>query len=296
MNINLELYRVFLSVANNNNITKAAKELNISQPAISKSIKNLEESLGGKLFIRTKRGVTLTKEGEELYKYVSKGLEYIGSAESKFAELINLRSGTIRIGIGTTLTKEFLLPYIKRFHKEYPNINIEINTNLWSELIPKLRNGLIDMIILNISDIKYDSDIEIEKCKKIKDCFIVNRELYNEIDKEISLKDLNRYPLILLSKRSSSRISLDNYCKNKGVILEPKIELTSYSLITEFTKIGMGIGYATREFIKDDLKNKELFELKIKEDTPERYIGIALSKNNLPNFSTKKMIELIKNN
>ena len=97
MNIDFELYRIFYTVANNKNITKAAKELNISQPAISKSIKKLEEQLGGQLFVRTKKGVTLTEEGKEFYKYIKTAIEYIYNAENKFTELTNLEIGTIRI-------------------------------------------------------------------------------------------------------------------------------------------------------------------------------------------------------
>ena len=84
MNIDFELYRVFYTVANNGNITKASEELNISQPAISKSIKNLEEQLGGNLFVRTKRGVILTDEGKEFYSYIKQAIEYINNAENKF--------------------------------------------------------------------------------------------------------------------------------------------------------------------------------------------------------------------
>ena len=84
MNIDFELYRIFYTVANNKNITKAAEELNISQPAISKSIKNLEEQLGGQLFVRTKRGVILTNEGREFYNYIKQAIEYISSAENRF--------------------------------------------------------------------------------------------------------------------------------------------------------------------------------------------------------------------
>ena len=113
MNINFELYRIFYTVANHKNITKASKELNISQPAISKSIKNLEEQLGGQLFVRTKRGVILTEEGSEFYNYIKQAIEYISNAENKFTELINLETGCIKIGISTTLTKKFLLPYLE---------------------------------------------------------------------------------------------------------------------------------------------------------------------------------------
>lgn len=296
MNVNLELYRIFESVANNKNITKAANELNISQPAISKSIKNLENQLGGKLFARTKRGVILTKEGEELYKYINKALEYIKSAENKFTELINLESGTIRIGISTTLARHFLTPYLEKFHKLYPNIKIEINTNLWRTLFSKLRNGLLDMIILHVGEENLGSDIEIIKCRKVHDTFVVGNDYKHLLDKKLSLKDLNDYSLILEARESSARTHLEKFAKEKGVFLNPAIELTSYILVTEFTKIGFGIGYATKEYIKKDIEGKKLYELKIKENIPTRYIGIALSKNNLPNFSTKKMIELIKNN
>lgn len=294
MNIDFELYRIFYVVANNGNITKASEELNISQPAISKSIKKLEEQLGGQLFIRTKRGVILTEEGKEFYNYIKQAIEYINNAENKFTDLINLETGCIKIGISTTLTKEFLLPYLEKFHTLYPKIDIKIITNLTSDLITKLKSGLIDIVILNLNDKNYGNDIDIIKCMKINDCFVVNSKYKNLINKEVSLKEINNYPLILQSKGSNTREFLDNIAKEKGIIFNPNIELASYSLVVEFAKIGLGIGYVTKEYIKDELNNKKLFELKTKEKIPSRYIGIALSKNHLPNFSTKKLIEIIK--
>ena len=295
MNIDFELYRIFYEVANHSNITKASEELNISQPAISKSIKNLEEQLGGQLFVRTKRGVVLTSEGKEFYNYIKQAIEYINNAENKFTDLINLETGNIKIGITTTLTKEFLLPYLEKFHSLYPKIDIQITTNLTSNLISKLRNGLIDIVILNINDKNYGNDIDIIKCRKINDCFVVNNKYKHLIDKNLSLKDLNNYPLILQTKGSNTRDFIDNIGKENDIIFKPNIELASYSLVVDFSKIGFGIGYATKEYIKEEIKNKELFELKIKEKIPSRYIGIALSKNHIPNFSTKKLIEIIKN-
>lgn len=295
VNIDFELYRIFYVVANHCNITKASEELNISQPAISKSIKNLEEQLGGQLFVRTKRGVIITEEGKEFYNYIKQAIEYINNAENKFTDLINLETGCIKIGVSTTLAKEFLLPYLDKFHSLYPKINIQITTSLTSELISKLKYGLIDIVILNLNNKNYGNDIDIIKCKKINDCFIANSKYKDLIDKEISLKDLNNYPLILQAKGSNTREFLDDFARENGVILKPNIELTSYSLVTEFSKIGLGIGYVTKEYIKKSIKNKELFELKIKEKIPNRYIGIALSKNHVPNFSTKKLIEIITN-
>lgn len=295
MNIDFELYRIFYVVANNKNITKAAMELNISQPAISKSIKNLEQQLGGQLFVRTKRGVVLTDEGTEFYKYIKCAMEYINSAENKFTDLINVQTGTVKIGISTTLTKEFLIPYLREFHELYPGVDIQIDTSLASDLFPKLRNGLIDLVILNLDDSAYNNDIEIIKCKCVNDCFVVNKSYSSLIEKHLSISEVNNYPLILQSKGSNTRKFIDNFAKKYNIILKPNMELASYSLVVEFAKIGLGIGYATREYIKDELANGELIEVNILEGIPPRYIGIALSKSHLPNFSTKKLVEIIKN-
>ena len=293
MNIDFELYRVFYTVANNGNITKASEELNISQPAISKSIKNLEEQLGGNLFVRTKRGVILTEEGKEFYSYIKQAIEYINNAENKFTELVNLETGCIKIGVSATLTKEFLLPYLEKFHEIFPKIDMQIITNISSELLPKLRNGLIDIVILNLVRENYGNDIDIIKCKKINDCFVVNQKYLDLVNKDLSIKDLNKYPLILQTKGSNTREFLDNFASAYDIVLKPNMELASYSLVLEFAKIGLGIGYVTKDYIKNELKNNELYELKIKEKIPSRYIGIALSKNHVPNFSTKKLIEII---
>lgn len=293
MNINLEYYKIFYEVAKEQNITKASENLNISQPAISKTIKLLEEKLGGTLFVRTKKGVILTEEGKEFYSYITKAMEYINSAENKFSDLINLETGVIKIGINSTLTKEFLLPYLEIFNKSYPKIDIQITNGITSHLINELKNGLIDIVFLNLNDKDYGNDIDIIKCKKIHDIFIAS-EKYSELnDKVISLNELKNYPLIFQAKGSNTRNFLDNFLKEKNITLKPNIELASYSLVTEFCKAGFGIGYAVKEFIQKDLNEGKIFSLKIKETIPERYIGFAISNKHLPSFSTKKLIEII---
>lgn len=292
MNIDYELYRIFYIVAKNGNITRASKELLISEPAVSKSIKNLEGYLGAPLFTRTKKGVNLTTEGITLYEYISKGIEYFKSGEAKFNELINLESGTIRIGINTTLTKEFLMPYLETFHKLYPNINIEIRTNLTSELKSMLKDGLIDMHILNLTNEETKNDFNIIKCKTITDCFVSNKP----IKEKISIKELNNYPLILQDKNSNTRKFLDDFANKYEITLKPKIEIGSYYLVSEFSRIGLGIGYVTKNYINNNLDNKELFIVPIKEKIPSREIGILLNKNTTPNFSTKELIKIITQN
>ena len=244
MNISFEYYRIFYVVAKYGNITKAADELMISQPAISKCIKHLEEQLGGQLFVRTKRGVVLTEEGKEFYKYIKHAIEYINNAESKFSEMIHLETGTIRIGSSTTLTKKFLVPYLEKFHKMYPNIKIEIETHMSGELLNRLRQGLLDLVILNLP-YHDDNDIELVKVKEIQDCFIVGEAYKDLVGKNLTLEDISKYPLVFQAHGSTTRRFLDEFALENGIVFKPDLDLAGFSLVLEFTEIGFGVGYAT---------------------------------------------------
>ena len=134
MDVNIELYRVFYTVAKNKHMTKASEELHISQPAISQSIKKLEDQLGGTLFLRSNKGMELTEEGKMFYEYVKGALELINNAENEFTSFKDLSKGEIKIGCSTTLTKLILIDALKDFHNEYPNINIDITNDLTSNL------------------------------------------------------------------------------------------------------------------------------------------------------------------
>lgn len=294
MNIDFELYRIFYTVASIGNITNASKELMISQPAVSKSIKKLEDQLGGVLFTRTKRGVILTEEGREFYKYIKQGVEQINNAENRFSELINLEVGTIRIGVGTTLMKQFLLPYLELFHKLYPKIKIQVLTNVSSELISKLQLGLLDIVIVNLP-CNVSSEIEIKGLKEIHDVFIVGDAFKDLVNKKLKLNDLTNYPLILQARGSVTRRYLDKFLDQNNVVLEPEMDLASFTLVSDFTRIGFGIGYSTKEFIKSSLDNNELFILDVEPNVPPRKIGLAYSKKNLPSFCTRKFIDIILN-
>ncbi len=294
MNVNLELYRIFYYVAKNKNITKTANEILISQPSISKAIKNLEEQIGCQLFIRTKYGVILTEEGNVLYEYIKTAIESIETAESKLKNLINLEEGILNIGISHTLTQKYLMEYIEKFHTLYPKIKIKITTGPTQSLITKARNGNIDFIILNMPYI-IPNDFDVQNLKKIRDAFFATKEFEYLKNKTINLKDINNYPTILISKGSNTRYFLDNFAASNNIIINPEIELASYSLVYEFTKLGLGIGYLTKDFLEKELMNKELFEIKINPPIPSREIGLIHCNNKSLSNAAKKFINIIKN-
>ena len=167
-------------------------------------------------------------------------------------------------------------------------------TDISNELLDKLKNGNIDLAIVHVIDKDYGNDIDINKIKKIHSCFVVN-ESYKELTANpISIKELKNYPIILQTKGSNSRDYIEKIEEDNGIIFNNNIESSSYTLISEFAKIGLGVGICTKEYIENDLNNKSLFEIKLKEKLPERFIAIATLKNQTPSFSTKKIIEIIK--
>ena len=292
MDINYESYKIFYHVALNQSISKAADKLLISQPAVSYQIKVLEEQLGITVFVRTKKGVTLTDEGKILYSYISKGIENFINGENALTNLKNLDYGIIRIGASTTVSKHVLMPYLKIFHKLYPNIEINITNNLTEELMRELRNGNLDILILNLP-MKEGKDLDIKNILEVQDIFVANKDYYDILNKKISLNDLNNYPLLFQKKPSNTRDYLDNYLNTNKIKLIPKMEIVSYNLIMDFIKIGFGIGYATKEFIKEELNNGDLYELNVIPKIPKRFIGAVTLKQTIPNFSVNKLIDLM---
>ncbi len=292
MNVNLELYRTFCTVASIGNITKASEILLVSQPAVTKTIHTLEDQLGAELFIRTKHGVCLTEEGKILYNNLKQGIDVINNAEKSFYELKNLETGKIKIGASATVTKYFLIPYLEKFHKLYPNIDIQIVNNLTKDLMLELKNGNVDVLILNLPT-EYGKDIKLIPCKNVTDSFIVNSEYAKKIPDIINISDLNNYPLILQKGPSNTRNFIDIFMLENKIVLKPKIEIVSYALVLEFTKIGFGIGYATKEFAKKELDEGTLVEVKTFPSLPSRQIGIAILDNEYMSFATKKLISII---
>ena len=289
MNINYESYKIFYFVAIEGSISKAANKLLISQPAVTWQIKSLEDQLNIQLFIRTKKGVTLTEEGKVLFEYVKQGVESFTNGENMLTNIKNLDYGTISIGASATVSKYVLMPYLEKFHEKYPNIEIKIVNALTESLIKDLKNGNLDMLVLNLP-MNETKDLKIQKVMDVHDTFVGNKKYYELTNGNIKLEELNNYPLLFQKKPSNTRAFLDNYLKENNICLIPKTEIVSYNLIMDFVKSGFGIGYATKEFIKNDL-NKSLFEIKVTPKISSRYIGIATLNKTIPNYSVKKLID-----
>ncbi len=294
MNINLELYKTFYYVAKNENISRASNELLISQPAISKAIKTLEEQLNTKLFIRKRDGMELTEVGEAFYKKIKDAMELISSAENDLEVLTSMESGIINIGASKTILHEFLMPYIKDFHKKYPKINIRIFTDKTSDLITKSKMGITDVIFTNMP-INLPSNFDSAKMMTLHDCLAANNTYQYLKDKKLGKKDLEKLPLLVLTKGATTRIRLDDFCIENNIEINPQMEFGSNTLIKEFTEAGFGIGLLTEEHIKKELKSGELFKLNLELPLKEKYLGMVWNTDN-KSLVAKNFIRYIKNN
>ena len=290
--VDFELYKIFYTVAKYTNITRAAEALFISQPAVTMSIKKLEDILDTTLFVRNKRGVTLTTEGKVLYEHISSAIESIKIGENRLASLKTLETGNIRIGIGSTLTKHFLVKYLEAFHKKYPKVTINIDTSMTFEILKKLNDGKIDIAIIS-NDTADFKDFNVNFAKDLNYTFVCNKNYPELIGKSLALSDLNNYPLLLQHPNSNSRKLLDAFAEKNGVKLSSNMDLSSHSLVIEFAKIGLGVGFTAEEFIQEQLESKELFKVNISPNFPKQKLLVLTKKDFLPSFSTKKFIDII---
>ena len=295
MYINLELYRTFYITAKLGSVSKASKELFTSQPAVSHSIKSLEEKLGGQLFYRTPRGVSLTTEGKVLFEYIEKGYGIIQNGERKFKELKNLTFGEVRIAACDAACKYFLINYLKIYNMLYPNIRINITNESSYKILELLECGEIDIGILNM-DITKNKSLNIIKTIDLQDCFVVNEKYKNLASKSISLSELvSSCPILLLEKGGNSRHRIDTYFSTQGVVPSPEIELSTVELLVEFSKIGLGAACVVKDYINNELESKELYEIKLKDPIPKRVIGVATKKGISMSSAAEKFIEVIEN-
>ena len=289
MNVNFELYKVFYEVANAKSISKGAEKLMISQPAVTQSIQTLENELGGKLFIRTPKGVILTNEGQELYNYIKDGMTYFINGTNKFMSLKSLDSGVLNIGSTTTISENYLIPYLKEFHNLYPNININITNDLTDNLLKDLRNGNLDIAIMAIP--KYNiKDLQITYINDLNDIFVSGEKYKNK--KYNNIQELLKEDILLQKTPSVTRNNFNDFIKENNLICNPKMEVVSHNLLTKLIEGNFGIGLVTKEFIKDKLNNT-LFEVNIPEKITKRKLGYAIKSDTYPSFTTTKFIELL---
>ncbi len=273
MDQNLSQYRIFYAVAKAGNISRAAKELYISQPAISKSISKLEDSLNTVLFTRNSRGVQLTEEGQVLFEHTRGAFAELLKGEQELKRIREFNLGHIRIGVSNTLCRFIMVKYLKGFIEQYPHIKITIESQPTTRTLDMLEQQRIDVGL--VVEQKSAKNMEFIPVMDIEDIFVAtpsyleNLRLREGADTDV----FQSGNLMLLDKNNITRHYIDDYMNINHIVANNLLEVTTMDLLIEFIRIGLGIGCVIKEFVKEDLDSGRLVQLNL--DTPihKRTVG-----------------------
>ncbi len=293
--VNLDLYRVFYTVAKSGSLTKAAEELYISQPAVSRSIKQLESQLGVTLFTRTHRGMVLSAQGGKvIFAEVERALGLLTEAENRIAEMKNSATGKIRIGASDTIFEYFLSDKIVDFHEKFPAVKIDLVADFTPDTIAKLKADKLDVAFVNLP-ISPDPELKLHgNCMRLNDVFVASEKFAFLKDKPLSFSALKEYPLIMMEKNTIARRALDNFLGSLGVELQPSIEVGSWDLMKRLVRRGMGIGIIPREYVEDLFAKGSLFPVVTDTALPVRSVGMLLKKNTPVSYALHCFIDGLK--
>lgn len=310
----LSSYHIFNAVAEAGNISKAAKTLYISQPAISRAVSKLEQNLSVKLFIRGSRGVHLTEEGKLLYEHTRTAFDALKKGEENLRRVNALGIGQLRIGVSTTLCKYILMPYLQNFIEKYPHIQVTIQCHSTYETLNLLEEGKIDIGLVGEPNSTHALEFlpvtEIEDVFVATDTYLKNLTLREQ--KELSLPETairkNRRStakkasdtslsafkngnLMLLDEKNISRVHIEDYFRKHSIETGQILEVSNMDLLIDFSKIGLGIGCVIKEFVQKELDDHTLVELPLPARIDKRQVGFAYSKTALQSGAVSKFIE-----
>ncbi len=291
MEQNLSLYYIFNCVSETGNISRAAKQLFISQPAVSKSIQSLEDNLGVTLFIRSSRGVKLTEDGKLLYEYTKSAFDTLKCGEDNLKHVHDLGIGHLRIGASTTLCKYLLLPYLNGFVKDHPHIKITIDNQSSSHTMKLLESNALDIGLIA----KPNNDaFHFYSLGPIEDIFVATKSYLDNLKLRENSDDIfSSANIMLLDEENISRKHIDSYFKSNSIEPMHIMEISNMDLLIEFAKTSLGVACVIREFVKQELEDGSLVQIPLKNPVNKREVGFSYSKNAFLSDSMRKFMNYI---
>lgn len=272
MNLNFEYYKVFYYVAKYGSLTRAASVLMTSQPAVTRTIHNLENELGCRLFIRSKNGVELTPEGRLFYEYIAAGCAQIFRGESELSSMLSLDNGTIYISATETALHCYLFQAVEDFNEQYPNVRFKILNNSTIDSIQALKAGKIDLAVVSSAPLQVASPLKMKKLCGYRDVLIGGSKFGELKGRQVSLEELKDCSWISLTSETITRNFLDKYFEEHGLRFAPDIELATTDMILPAVRHNLGIGFVPAAIAAEDIRRGTVFEITVEEKLPERHI------------------------
>lgn len=291
MDINYELYKVFYYVASSLSFSEASKKLFISQSAVSQSIKTLEKKLGLSLFIRSTKKVQLTPAGSLLLKHIEPAMNLISRGESQLLDSGTLGLGQLHIGASDTICRYFLVPYLKEFHKKFPNVPIKVTNATSIQCVELLDQRKVDLIVTNFPNRHLNHEYIQKNICNFHDVFVANPKHFNFEHKTLTFEELNHHPLMMLSRQSTTSEFLHALFIQHQLELVPDIELNSNDLLIDLARIGLGIAFVPDYCVKEN--DKDLIILQTKEKLPSRQMVASVNTAFPVSASTEEFLKLL---
>ncbi len=291
MDINYELYKVFYYVATSLSFSEASKKLFISQSAVSQSIKTLEKKLGQSLFIRSTKKVQLTPAGSILLKHIEPAMNLIARGESQLLDSGTLGLGQLHIGASDTICRYLLVPYLKQFHKLFPNVPIKVTNATSIKCVELLDQRKVDLIVTNFPNSHLNHTYIQKTICNFSDVFVANPNYFNLTNQVISFEELKQNPILMLDRNCTTSEFLHNLFLQHHLELVPEVELSSNDLLIDLAKIGLGIAFVPDYCVLDT--TKDLFILQTKERMPSRQVVVSVNTTLPVSASTVEFLNLL---
>lgn len=292
MNISYDSYRVFYYVAKYQNFTQAANRLLNSQPNMTRTIKNLEEALGCRLFVRSNRGVRLTPEGEKLYAHVAPAVEHIQAGEEAVAADQSLQSGIVTIAASEIALRCCLLPVLGEYRRNYPGVRLRVSNHTTSQAVAALRDGLADFAVVTTAG-DLPKGLSQRRVKDIQEVPVCGEAFSFLQGRLLPLEELAQYPLIGLGPDTVSFRFFSKFFSQHQLPFHLDIETATADQILPFVREGLGIGFVPEEFLQEQSSPAPVQVLSLEEPIPKRSVLLLNRERQALSAAAKKLNQMI---
>ena len=274
MTINYDYYRIFYAVAQCRSFTRAAEVLKNNQPNITRCMKNLEQELGCKLFHRSNRGITLTPEGQRLYRRVAAAVEEIQLGEEEIRQDGSLESGTLSISASEAALHMVLLDKLSAFRIQYPGVHLRITNETTPQSIERLRNGESDFAVITAPQLT-DRGLQQTELLRFREVPVCGPAYSEVAARRCTLADLARYPLVCIGQDTSTYAFYQSFFTSNGVTFRVDVEAATMDQILPMIEHGLGVGFYPEQLVAPKIAQGELFCIPLDVAVPERSITLV---------------------
>ena len=290
MNITYDYYRIFYYVAKYGSFTKAAEIIGNSQPNITRAMNNLESQIGLKLFIRNKRGIVLTPEGEQLFEHIKVAFFHIYQAEEEMKNQSSMASGSVVIGVSEIALHEVLLPVLSGFNKKYPDIKIQITNQSTPITLEALRLSQVQFALVTTPfDIKKPmKSIPIKEFDEL----LMASENFRELKKgKQSLIELVKYPWISLLPGTATITYHEDFFADNSLDFTPQMSVATTDQVLPMIKAGLGIGFVPKNMMES---TEGLITVKLDKEPKRRSVCLVTDEEHPLSAASLALLEVIK--